>query len=71
MLHHAELVKPHAWLYQITLNTSIPTSRYRVSMNHFAISADNELSLNIRVPSEKKFDLMIILAILILLIKGL
>ncbi len=40
-----------------TLNTSIPTSRYRVSMNHFAISADNELSLNIRVPSDKKFDL--------------
>ncbi|GAA7700756.1 ATPase, T2SS/T4P/T4SS family [Helicobacter pylori] len=40
-----------------TLNTSIPTSKYRVSMNHFAISADNELSLNIRVPSEKKFDL--------------
>ncbi len=40
-----------------TLNISIPTSRYRVSMNHFAISADNELSLNIRVPSEKKFDL--------------
>ncbi|RVZ14790.1 conjugal transfer protein TrbB [Helicobacter pylori] len=40
-----------------SLNTSIPTSRYRVSMNHFAISADNELSLNIRVPSEKKFDL--------------
>ncbi len=40
-----------------TLNTSIPTSRYRVSMNHFAISADNELGLNIRVPSEKKFDL--------------
>ncbi|GAA7279915.1 type II/IV secretion system ATPase subunit [Helicobacter pylori] len=40
-----------------TLNTSIPTSKYRVSMNHFAISADNKLSLNIRVPSEKKFDL--------------
>ncbi|WP_163566077.1 CpaF/VirB11 family protein [Helicobacter suis] len=40
-----------------TLNTSIPFTRYRVSVNHFSIAADDQPSLNIRVPSERKFEL--------------
>ncbi len=40
-----------------TLNTSIPFTRYRVSVNHFSISADDQPSLNIRVLSERKFAL--------------
>ncbi|BDQ28450.1 CpaF/VirB11 family protein [Helicobacter ailurogastricus] len=40
-----------------TLNCSIPFTRYRVSANHFSITTNNQISLNIRVPSLQKFPL--------------
>ncbi|GMB92625.1 VirB11 type IV secretion ATPase VirB11-3 [Helicobacter bizzozeronii] len=40
-----------------TLNCSLPFSRYRVSANHFSITTNNQISLNIRVPSTRKFVL--------------
>ncbi|GMB94031.1 CpaF/VirB11 family protein [Helicobacter heilmannii] len=40
-----------------TLNCSIPFTRYRVSANHFSITTNNQISLNIRVPSLLKFPL--------------
>ncbi|GAA6999360.1 type II/IV secretion system ATPase subunit [Helicobacter pylori] len=40
-----------------TLNCSIPFTRYRVSANHFSITANNQITLNIRVPRLKPLSL--------------
>lgn len=39
------------------LSCSIPNSRYRVNALHPSITATNSISINIRIPSEKKFPL--------------
>ncbi|WP_163499176.1 CpaF/VirB11 family protein [Helicobacter suis] len=40
-----------------TLNCSIPFTRYRVSANHFSITTNHQISLNIRIPNLQKFPL--------------
>ncbi|AFI05172.1 CpaF/VirB11 family protein [Helicobacter cetorum] len=40
-----------------TLNCSIPFTRYRVSANHFSITTNNQITLNIRVPQLKPLNL--------------
>lgn len=39
------------------LSCSIPDSRYRVNALHPSITSNNEISINIRIPSDRKFPL--------------